>query len=72
VCRIEIKLTELLHHVDAQLVEGSFLGAGQVFAVQDLYCSGLVLFGMLICSPILALAGFFGSLIGTFLGKIKS
>jgi urea transporter len=63
--RIEIKLTELL-----QLVEGSFLGAGQVFAVQDLYCSGLVLFGMLICSPILALAGFFGSLIGTFLGKI--
>ncbi|XP_059468464.1 urea transporter 1-like isoform X2 [Neocloeon triangulifer] len=54
------------------LVEGSFLGAGQVFAVQDLYCSGLVLFGMLICSPVLALAGFFGSLVGTFLGAAVS
>jgi len=53
----------------SQLVEGSFLGAGQVFAVQDLYCSGLVLFGMLICSPVLAIAGFFGSLVGTFLGE---
>ncbi|XP_065350971.1 urea transporter 2-like isoform X2 [Cloeon dipterum] len=54
------------------LVEGSFLGAGQVFAVQDLYCSGLVLFGLLICSPVLAVAGFFGSVVGTFLGAAVS
>ncbi|XP_065350970.1 urea transporter 2-like isoform X1 [Cloeon dipterum] len=63
--------TDTARHL-TQLVEGSFLGAGQVFAVQDLYCSGLVLFGLLICSPVLAVAGFFGSVVGTFLGAAVS
>jgi hypothetical protein len=51
-----------------QVLQGGFLGAGQVFAVQDWWCSGLVLLGMMICSPALSLAGFLGSLIGTCFG----
>jgi len=53
-----------------QLLQGSLLGVSQVIAVNDLACSGLVLAGMLLFSPLLTLAAFAGSLISTFLGKL--
>jgi urea transporter len=53
-----------------QLLQGSVLGVAQVIAVNDFACSAVVVAGMLLSSPLLAITGYLGSLISTCMGKI--
>ena len=53
-----------------QLLQGSTLAAGQVYAVNSLTGSVLILSGLSIYSPMLALFSFFGAALGSITGKI--
>jgi urea transporter len=56
--------------VISQLLQGSVLGVAQVIAVNDFACSAVVVAGMLLSSPLLAITGYLGSLLSTCLGEI--
>ncbi|KAK4288504.1 hypothetical protein Pmani_038463 [Petrolisthes manimaculis] len=55
-----------------RVLMGTLLSVGQVWAVESVPCSVLILVGAFLCSPILTLACFLGGAIGTFTSLVVS